>query len=167
MKTLRIYVDTSVVGGCFDPEFARWSNGLMETFRQGRFKAVLSDVTESEVSQAPERVRRLWDELVPAGEIVATTAVVEALVDAYLAHGILGPRWRNDLLQIALATIAGADALVSWNFKHIVRQDLIPRFNAVNLEHGYGTLAIYSPREAMHDGQDATDPRGTDGPANS
>jgi len=31
MKILRIYVDTSVVGGCFDPEFAPWSNGLIES----------------------------------------------------------------------------------------------------------------------------------------
>lgn len=29
MKKLRVYRDTSVVGGCFDPEFAAWSNALM------------------------------------------------------------------------------------------------------------------------------------------
>jgi hypothetical protein len=41
MKTPRIYLDTSVLGGCFDPEFAVWSNGLMEDFRAGRFVPVL------------------------------------------------------------------------------------------------------------------------------
>lgn len=59
MKTGRVYVDTSVLGGCFDAEFATWSNGLIEDFRQGLFRPVLSDVTAIEVAKAPERVRDL------------------------------------------------------------------------------------------------------------
>lgn len=31
---LRIYIDTSVLGGCFDREFATWSNGLVRDFRE-------------------------------------------------------------------------------------------------------------------------------------
>ena len=59
MKTERIYVDTSVLGGCFDAEFAVWSNGLIEDFRRGVFRPVLSDLTAIEVATAPERVRSL------------------------------------------------------------------------------------------------------------
>lgn len=33
MKTLRIHVDTSVIGGYYDPEFERWSKGLFADFR--------------------------------------------------------------------------------------------------------------------------------------
>ena len=51
------------------------------------------------------------------------------------------------MLHIALATVADADLLVSWNFKHIVRFDMIRLFQAVNLEQGYKSLAIHSPRE--------------------
>jgi len=32
-KTQRACIDTSVLGGCFDPEFARWSNALLADFR--------------------------------------------------------------------------------------------------------------------------------------
>jgi len=39
------------------------------------------------------------------------------------------------------------DALVSWNFKHIVRLDKIRLFNAVNVELGRKALTILSPRE--------------------
>lgn len=49
--------------------------------------------------------------------------------------------------HIALATIAGVDALVSWNFKHIVRLEKIRLFNVVNIESGYRVLNIRSPRE--------------------
>jgi hypothetical protein len=52
-----------------------------------------------------------------------------------------------------LATIAAIDALVSWNFKHIVRLDRIRLFNAVNVESGYQSLNILSPREVTtHEG---------------
>jgi hypothetical protein len=33
MKLSRIYLDTSVIGGCHDEEFKSWSNGLMKDFR--------------------------------------------------------------------------------------------------------------------------------------
>jgi hypothetical protein len=59
MKRLRIYVDTSVLGGCFDDEFAEWSNRLVEDFRRGRSVPLLSAVTAAEVEQAPLAVREL------------------------------------------------------------------------------------------------------------
>jgi len=55
----RIYVDTSVIGGCFDPEFQEWSNGLIEDFRKRIFRLVLSDVTSAEMVRAPEPVQEL------------------------------------------------------------------------------------------------------------
>ena len=64
----------------------------------------------------------------------------------------MGSRFYNDMLHIALATVAEVDVLVSWNFSHIVRLDKIRLFNAVNLAQGYKSLAIYSPREVMSHG---------------
>src|ERR1051326_5498968 len=55
--------------------------------------------------------------------------------------------------HIALATIADADVLVSWDFRHIVRLDKIRLFNAVNIECGYKPLTICSPREVVSDEQ--------------
>ena len=63
-------------------------------------------------------------------------------------------RCQNDMLHIALATVAGVDVLVSWNFRLIVRFDKIRLFGAVNLELGYTPLAIYSPREVSGHGED-------------
>lgn len=80
MKILRIYVDTSVLGGCFDPEFAPWSNGLVEDFRRAQFKPVLSDVTAAEVEQAPEIIRRVHLDL------LATVAEVDVLVSWNFRH---------------------------------------------------------------------------------
>lgn len=148
MKIQRVYLDTSVIGGCFDPEFAEWSNGLMQDLRDGLFKPVLSQVIATEIQDAPTPVQELYAELLTLDpEIIEVTGSALELADAYQSRNILTPNFRNDGLPIALATIAEADVLVSWNFKHIVRFDKIRLFNAVNLEYGYKPLQIYSPRE--------------------
>jgi hypothetical protein len=147
MKRLRIYVDTSVIGGVFDPEFRVWSNGLIEDFRVKRFGLVLSDVTAAEVERAPVQVRELYEELILLAETLPVTDEVLTLLEKYEAHNVLDTRFRNDMLHIALATVAEVDVLVSWNFQHIVRLDKIHQFNGINLELGYKPLAIYSPRE--------------------
>jgi hypothetical protein len=38
MKRTMIYLDTSVIGGCFDPEFAQWSTGLLNDLHQGIYQ---------------------------------------------------------------------------------------------------------------------------------
>ena len=60
------------------------------------------------------------------------------------------PKFYDDMLHIALATIAKIDIVVCWNFKHIVHFDKIRQFNGVNMEQGYSTLQIYSPREVAN-----------------
>lgn len=157
MKKFRIYVDTSVIGGCFDLEFQEWSNGLIEDFRIGTFHLVLSDVTTAEIEHAPEAVGELHRELLSIGEILAVTEEVLTVLTAYESHGVLGSRFRNDMLHIALATVAEVDVVVSWNFRHIVRLDKIQQFNGINLELGYKTLAIYSPREVTTYGREDPD----------
>lgn len=155
MKTLRVYLDTSVVGGCLDPEFAPWSNGLLADLRAGRFRPVLSDLLALELRQAPRAVQAVYAELRALNPLeVTTTSEAVALLGAYEAHAVLGPRFRADMLHIALATAAEADVVVSWNFRHIVRFDKIRLFNAVNAEQGYRTVAIHSPREVTTYGRE-------------
>ena len=157
MKKLEIYVDTSVLGGCFEPEFAAWSSGLIADFRAGTFIPVLSELLEAELVRAPQQVRTVYSELLPlAGTIASVGDEALSLLAAYETHGVLAPRLRADMLHIAVATIAGVDLLVSWNFKHIVRFDKIRLFNAVNLEQGYKPLSIHSPREVTTYGRDSS-----------
>ena len=145
MKILRIYIDTSVIGGCCDAEFARWSNGLMQDFRQGTFRPVLSEVTAAEILPAPESVRLHYAELLSLGaEMLEVSDESLDLMGVYQGRGVLAPRFRNDMLHIALATVADVD--VSWNFRHVVRLEKIRLFNAINLELGYKPIQIHSPR---------------------
>ena len=155
MHVQRIYVDTSVLGGCFDAEFARWSNGLLKDFRLGTYLPVVSEVVATEIRGAPAPVREVYTELIASGaELLAVNEPVLLLAELYQERRILTPKFYDDCVHIALATTAAVDLLVSWNFKHIVHYDKIRLFNAVNLELGYKPLSIYSPREVTHYGED-------------
>lgn len=152
MKRQRIYLDTSVIGGCFDEEFAPWSNGLMTDFELGRFVPVVSELVAAEVQDAPPAVRDRFQDIVVAlgAEVLRLDSEALTLADAYLSREIVSERFRDDGVHIALATVNNVDVLVSWNFRHIVHYDKIRLFNAVNRESGYKDLAIYSPREVTH-----------------
>ena len=160
MKTSRVYLDTSVVGGCHDREYASWSRGLVADFRAGRLRPVLSDLLAAELARAPDAVQAVYADLLTMDpDVVATGPEALALLAAYEARAVLGPRYRADMLHIALATVAGADVLVSWNYRHIVRLDKIRLFDAASVEQGYRPVAIRSPREVTTYGRDP-DPDG-------
>lgn len=107
---------------------------------------------------APDPVRALYAEVLDLGaEVLPVTREALTLRASYQARGVLGSRFENDMLHIAVATIADVDVLVSWNFRHIVRLDKIRLFNAVNIEQGYKTLTIYSPQEVTIHGRDPSD----------
>ena len=147
------------MGGCHDPEYAAWSRGLVADLRAGRFRAVLSALLAAELVRAPAAVRAVYADLLTMDpDLVGTDPEALALLAAYEARAVLGPRYRADMLHIALATVAGADVLVSWNFRHIVRLDKIRLFDAVSVEQGYRPVAIRSPREVTTHGRDPEDP---------
>lgn len=54
---MKVYTDTSVIGGCFDEEFKQWSNALFEEFVVGTKQIILSDLTLQELELAKEEVR--------------------------------------------------------------------------------------------------------------
>ena len=104
-----------------------------------------------EIGGAPEKVREKYAEILAHGaEILHVSDEVIDLVAAYRKHKILGPKYENDRIHIALATVYGVDILVSWNFKHIVHFDKIRMFNEVNKKMGYKPIVIYSPREVTN-----------------
>ncbi|MFH1918311.1 MAG: type II toxin-antitoxin system VapC family toxin [Planctomycetota bacterium] len=154
MPTMRVYVDTSVFGGVADEEFADPSRLFFERVGRGRFTLVVSTEVLRELSDAPEPVRAQFDEIPEQYlENIPVSPEVEALADAYIAEGVLASDSRSDALHVAAATVANADLIVSWNFRHIVNYDRISRYNAVNVLNGYRPIEIRSPAELAYDDQ--------------
>jgi predicted nucleic acid-binding protein len=146
----RIYIDTSVIGGCFDKEFKEWSDKLFDEFRTGNKIAVISDITLDELSFSRLEVRIHLD-TIPNNfkEYILNDEQSEELADLYIKEKAVTQKSHEDALHIAIATINKVDVLVSWNFKHIVNLDRIRKYNAVNLMNGYSMLEIRNPREIL------------------
>lgn len=155
MKT-RIYVDTSVIGGCEDEEFSKYSKQLLANFVRGDCVLVLSTLTVQELATAPEAVRAHLARVPEAHiEILQLEAESGELAETYIAEGVITVGMRADAQHIAMATVNRVDVLVSWNFKHVVNLHRIHGYNSVNLRCGYPLLEIRTPREVLPDEQNA------------
>jgi len=150
MKKPRYYVDTSVIGGCYDAKFATPSRAFLAMVRNGEITLIASSLPIEELAPSPPRVRRMLDEL-PSIHVERLAASDESLeLQAnYLKAKVVGKASAQDAHHVALATIGRADIIVSWNFKHIVNIAKINGFNAVNLMMGYHTIDIRSPMEVV------------------
>lgn len=150
MKKLKVYIDTSVIGGCFDTIFQEWSNKLFKEFISGKKKAIISDTVLEELEQAPKEVREKLNEIPDIFiEKFNITDEIRNLTEKYMNQKIVSPKYRDDALHIATATIINVDVLVSWNFKHIVNFNRIRQFNSVNILEGYKELEIRTPQEVL------------------
>ena len=146
----RFYFDTSVFGGLFDIEFKEETSLLFDKVKSGEIICVYSNLTESELSNAPGRVRVFFESLTDQEkEKVTVTQDALKLAQAYIKEKVVGETSLDDCIHIATATIHKVDLLVSWNFKHIVNIYRIRGYNSINLKLGYTTLNIHSPKEIV------------------
>ena len=147
---MKVYTDTSVIGGCFDEEFKEWSNALFQEFIVGTKQIMLSDLTLQELELARNEVRDKVKEI-PDQHIFGITVDDEViqLAETYIYEGALTNKSYNDALHIALATLNNSDVLASWNFKHIVNLDRIRLYNSINFRLGYRMIEIRTPREIL------------------
>ncbi|GHT52402.1 hypothetical protein AGMMS49982_12550 [Bacteroidia bacterium] len=147
----RVYIDTSVVGGYFDEEFAADTVPFFDCVKRGEMIILVSDLLEKELIKAPAYVRDLLTTISSEYvEYVSSNTESDLLADRYIEACVVGKTSRNDCQHIALATLAKADVLVSWNFKHIVNLTRINGYNGINIVNGHKTIEIRTPKEIMN-----------------
>ena len=78
--------------------------------------------------------------------------MAEALAQQYVAHRVIPKRYDNDARHIAVAVVHGLDAVVSWNFKHMVNVRARLAINGVNRLEGYHEIEIVTPEEVIDRG---------------
>jgi predicted nucleic acid-binding protein len=150
-RRLTLYVDTSVIGGYFDIEFAEATQSLFDNLENSQYNIMFSSVTEDELINAPKQVGEFLNSIPEELKMrVELTEEAVNLADTYIAEKVVGKTSREDCFHIALATIHKADILVSWNFKHIVNVFRIRGYNAVNLKLGYAQIDIRSPKDIIN-----------------
>lgn len=146
---IRTYADTSVFGGIYDEEFELPSRQFFEQVKSGSFALVTSAIVQNEIAVAPSAVVVFFEEMLKLSEVVEVSEDALALRDAYLQAQIVSPKYTDDALHVAMATVSGCTLIVSWNFKHIVHFRKIPLYNAINAIRGYPQISIFSPLEVI------------------
>ncbi|HEO65792.1 MAG TPA: PIN domain protein [Spirochaetes bacterium] len=151
MKSLKLYLDTSVIGGTLDPEFQKESNLLFVLINEGVYQGFVSDSVMAEIQNAPDWIK---EKLIPImGELKILSGSQEALDLAriYINEKVVSAKFFTDALHVAITTVHHLDAIVSWNFKHIVNLSRIRLFNSVNYREGYKQIDIITPLEVCYE----------------
>ncbi|MGH9365983.1 MAG: hypothetical protein ACRD1B_12085 [Thermoanaerobaculia bacterium] len=145
-------MDTLVLGAPLDREDPRRVNvtrSVLRAISAGDHIGVISNVVQEELEQAPAGLQRAI--LTEVGdiefELVLEGNERRALFAAYEATQVLPARYRNDLRHVAVASASRVDAVVSWNFRHLVNLRTRRAVHAANLRLGYPLVEIISPEE--------------------
>jgi len=155
MAVLTLYLDNSVLGGYFDSEFEEATRRLWRMADAGECRFVASVVTQQEAALAPPEVVKLFARVFPDDSVLLElTSRAEELAQAYLAAGVVSPKYVDDARHVAIATTHGIGVLVTWNFRHLANYRREAGFNRINLENGYPAIRITSPLEIVYEGQD-------------
>jgi len=139
----RLYFDTSVFGGVYDEEFEEITALLFEKVKLGQIICVYSDLSETELQNAPQRVRDYFADLPKEHmQFVEVTEEAYELAQQYLDEKVVGQTSADDCRHIATATLNKVD---------IFR---IRGYNSINLRCGYSQLDIRSPKEIVYNEDD-------------
>jgi predicted nucleic acid-binding protein len=150
MHEFSLYLDTSVIGGYFDPEFMADTVSLWRLKEAGLFRFISSQLVIDEIASAPERVRDLMRRSFAPKDVLEVSVEMQDLAAAYLAQKVVPVRFADDAQHVAVCSVARIDYLVSWNFKHLVNARRESGFNAVNLLHGFPSVHIVAPTFLIH-----------------
>ena len=144
MRTVRVYVDSSVIGGAFNTRIAEATKPFWDTFFHGEIIIIASDVLEDELRKAPQRAQDFYADLPPSQiEKIVSTDESDTFAERYIVDGVVSKESLDDCKHVAMATLAGADVIVSWNLKHMVKQS--EEYKKVNAKLGYPRINIQTP----------------------
>ena len=151
-----VYVETTIVSYLT----ARPSRDLVAAARQQatrrwwdrereRYDLVISEAVVREAARGDEgAARRRLAVLAGVSEVDLTDAAA-TLTEALLDPGPIPSKAALDATHIAASASAGADYLLTWNFKHLANAALRKRIEEVRRSSGYEPPIICTPEELL------------------
>ena len=150
MRKLKLYLDTSVISHLFaddTPEKMDDTNKLWGDFVNGKYKIYISQVVIDEIEKCLEpKQSRMIEKLQQTDfEVLDETDEVKNLALEYIKGGVLKEKNIADCRHIAHAVVYNCDAIVSWNFEHLVNFKTINKVKVVNAIFHYKEMHILPP----------------------
>src|SRR5207245_2197080 len=112
------------------------ANLLLRQIRAGQFVGGYSFVLEAEIEAAPHRLAQRLRRKIAWADLrrvrIRSQSQAHDLAERYCQANIIPSEYFDDALHVAVATLWRADALVSYNFAHLVRLDTMVEINQLN-----------------------------------
>jgi predicted nucleic acid-binding protein len=149
-KKLRIYLETSVISHLDAPDRPdRMGVTLLlwKIILEGTYEIVIGAPVFAELERCYEPKRSfMLDELEKIQyDRQPVTDEAEQLSAEYIRSAGLPRKSRADAMHIALATLANCDAIVSWNFSHIVNLKAMTVVKVINAKKNLNLISIIHP----------------------
>jgi predicted nucleic acid-binding protein len=156
VRILKFYFDTSIFNFAIAtdvPKEREITLRLLKEIKNGRYDAFISEVVLREINRATQekaiKLRDLINKIGPEELIVDDNS--QALAHEYIKRGVIPAKYEDDALHIAVASINNLDAIISWNFTHIVKLKTKREVAGINTLMGYKPIEICSPWEVISD----------------
>jgi len=81
-------------------------------------------------------------------DVKITDEILE-LANKYVEEGIFPIKYFDDALHVACASVNACNAVISWNFKHMVKLKTILSVNGINKYMGYADIEILTPEAVV------------------
>lgn len=154
MHKLKLYLDTTILNFAFADDAPKEMEDTLRFFKQiVRFEISISDIVLDEISRCPVLKRTEMMDLINRYEwdILELDQAAKGLAARYISEGIIPVKYRDDAYHIAIASVNNLDAILSWNFQHIVKMKTKREVVGINLIEGYKSIDIYTPGEVVED----------------
>ena len=150
-QKLRLYLDTTIPSYVFALDTPERMEITRRFMRLGHvnYEMIISDVVITEINRAAEPKRSLLFDVIKGFPILHSSYESDELAEAYIQAGALPRGSIEDAMHVAIATLNRVDALVSWNFGHLVNIRRRKAITAVNLDKGLQPIEIFSPEEVI------------------
>ena len=154
MKRLKLYLDTSIFNFALAnkmPKEQEVTQNLLNEIKNGQYEAFISEIVLQEIGRAQEEKAKDLIKVIRACSPMELKINSETnmLAEYYVHSNIIPRKYFNDALHIAVATVHIIDAIISWNFEHIVKLKTKREIVGINIINGYKEIEIYSPWEVV------------------
>ena len=149
-----MYLDATIPNYVFNshtPEKQACAKKLFEEIRDERLEAFISKIVIDEISEAPEPRQTKMANILKDMSVLEVTEECNDLAEEYIARHIIPAKNKEDALHIAIAAFYGLDAVVSYNFEHIVKLKTKREVSAANLVLGYKGVDLIIPEEVLNE----------------
>jgi predicted nucleic acid-binding protein len=141
----QLYLDTSIISAYFDFHkpirqlvTQKWFEVNAKDYQLFASTVVLEEIHKNTDQTLLVNMLQLLDAY--AISILEVSEEIIHLAEAYRGHVL--PQEINDTLHIALASYYSLDAIISWNFRHIVNLKTMKAIHDINLQQHYADIQI-------------------------